>query len=123
MMTKNYIRIPKGIGSLRFLATTKGLFYCVTPGSYGPGPLHSTIGKRDPGHQQGLILRREIGNFPVFAVADGLAGHPAGRIASDIAISSLIRAVHIKMGSPRTILENAVHDADMQIRQAIRPDS
>ena len=58
-----------------------------------------------------------IGNFSVFAVADGLAGHPAGRIASDIAISSLIRAVRKMDGSPRTTLENAVHDADREIRQ------
>ena len=59
----------------------------------------------------------KIGNFHVFAVADGLAGHPSGRTASDIAISSLKSAVHIKVESPRTTLENAVHDADILIRQ------
>ncbi len=58
-----------------------------------------------------------IGRCYVFAVADGLAGHPSGRMASDIAISSLNSAIQKQYGSPKITLENAVHDADARIRQ------
>ena len=57
-----------------------------------------------------------IGNYYVFGIADGLSGHAAGRIASDIAISCLKDAFKGSPETPAMALESAVRTADAQIR-------
>ena len=59
-----------------------------------------------------------IDEYWVFAVAEGLSGHPGGEIASGIAVGHLRQAVHQYPGSPRAALENAVREADAEIREA-----
>lgn len=56
-----------------------------------------------------------IGEYYVFAVADGLGGHAAGEVASAIAIECLRNAFRLNEGDPRHALQEAVSEADKQI--------
>jgi serine/threonine protein phosphatase PrpC len=56
-----------------------------------------------------------IGDYYVFAVADGLGGHAAGDVASAIAIECLRNAFKLNGGDPKHALQEAVSEADKQI--------
>jgi len=56
-----------------------------------------------------------IGNFSVFAVADGLGGHHAGEVASGIAIECLKNAMKLDEGNQKETLQEAVENAHRQI--------
>ena len=76
----------------------------------------SEKGLRD--NNEDSLCAERIGDCSVFAVADGLGGHRCGEVASGIAIGCLKNAVKFYEGDIRTILGNAVFDADEQIRAA-----
>jgi protein phosphatase len=57
----------------------------------------------------------KIGDYYVFAIADGLAGHPFGDVASTTAIEALKSAVTTTRGSAREVLMAAVRKADVEI--------
>jgi protein phosphatase len=61
-----------------------------------------------------------IGDYLVFAIAEGLAGHPYGDIASMAAIESLKGTVKSTSGSPQDILTTAIRNADAEIRALSR---
>jgi protein phosphatase len=56
-----------------------------------------------------------IGDYYVFAVADGLGGHAAGEVASAIAIECLRNAFKLNGGDPKHALQEAVSEADKRI--------
>lgn len=56
-----------------------------------------------------------IGDYYVFAVADGLGGYAAGEVASAIAIECLRNAFRLNGGDPKHALKEAVSEADKQI--------
>jgi PPM family protein phosphatase len=56
-----------------------------------------------------------IGDYSVFAVADGLGGHAAGEVASGIAIECLKNAMKFCDGDVKKTLQEAIHDADERI--------
>jgi serine/threonine protein phosphatase PrpC len=58
----------------------------------------------------------KIGSHFVFALADGLAGHPYGDIASRTAIDALKKTVQDTKGSSREILETGIRKADEAVR-------
>jgi serine/threonine protein phosphatase PrpC len=57
----------------------------------------------------------KIGDYYVFALAGGLAGHPYGDVASTTAIEALRSAVKTTRGSAREVLLAAVRKADAEI--------
>jgi serine/threonine protein phosphatase PrpC len=57
----------------------------------------------------------QIGDYWVFGVADGLGGHAAGEVASEIAIECLRNALKLDGGDPKDALREAVSEADKQI--------
>jgi protein phosphatase len=57
----------------------------------------------------------QIGDYYVFAVADGLGGYEAGEVASAIAIECLRNAFKLNGGDPKHALKEAVSEADKQI--------
>jgi protein phosphatase len=59
----------------------------------------------------------EIGDYFVFAIADGLAGHPYGDVASMTAIEALKDAVRKTSGSPQEVLMTGIRKADAEIRE------
>jgi PPM family protein phosphatase len=65
-------------------------------------------------HEDAFCAER-IGDYYVFAVADGLGGHACGEIASHIAIECLRNAVKFYDGDEKTLLRDAVFDADEKI--------
>jgi protein phosphatase len=76
----------------------------------------SEKGLRD--NNEDCICAERIGDCSVFGVADGLGGHECGEVASGLAIGCLKNAVKFYEGDTRTILKNAVFDANEQILAA-----
>lgn len=56
-----------------------------------------------------------VGDYYVFAIVDGLGGYMAGEVASGIAIECLKNAVKFYDGDLKTMLKDAIFDADEQI--------
>ena len=61
------------------------------------------------------LCAERIGDYHVLAVSDGLGGHECGEVASGIAIGCLKNAVRFYEGDIRSLMRNAVFDADEQI--------
>lgn len=57
----------------------------------------------------------QIGDYYVFAVADGLGGHAAGEVASAIAIEALRNAFKLNGGDAKHALREAISEADKRI--------
>jgi len=64
---------------------------------------HSEKGKRN--NNEDGFLAEKIGDFWIFAVADGLGGHLAGERASALALKILHDEVQKGIGDPKTSLE------------------
>lgn len=62
----------------------------------------------------------QIGDYFVFAIADGLAGHSYGDVASRTAIKALKDAVKKTVGSPQEVLTTGIRSADAEIRALSR---
>jgi PPM family protein phosphatase len=73
----------------------------------------SEKGLRD--NNEDSCCAERIGDYDVFAVSDGLGGHEWGEVASGIAIECLRNAMKFSEGDIRTVLGNAVFDADEKI--------
>ena len=73
----------------------------------------SEKGKRES--NEDAYLAEKIGDYYVFAVADGLGGHAAGEIASRIAIMELRETVRRKTGTMDEILLHAFSKANREI--------
>lgn len=73
----------------------------------------SEQGLRD--NNEDSFCAERIGDYYVFAVADGLGGHECGEIASRIAIECLKNAVKFYDGGKDTLLRDAVSDAHEKI--------
>ena len=58
---------------------------------------------------------KQIGQFFVCAVADGVAGHPDGDLASRIAMDTFTKTIRETQGSAREILMTAVRKADAAV--------
>lgn len=56
-----------------------------------------------------------IGNYHIFAVADGLGGYEAGEVASYIAIECVKNAMKFCDDDPKSALKDAVYNADEKI--------
>jgi serine/threonine protein phosphatase PrpC len=73
----------------------------------------SEKGLRD--NNEDSYCAERIGDYYVFAVADGLGGHACGEVASGIAIECLKNAVKFYDGDPKTLLRDAIFDTDEKI--------
>jgi PPM family protein phosphatase len=74
--------------------------------------------RSDPGLRdinEDCYCAERIGDYSVFAVADGLGGYAAGEVASAIAIDCLRNAFKLDGGDPKHALQEAVSEADKQI--------
>jgi PPM family protein phosphatase len=70
----------------------------------------SEKGLRD--NNEDSYCAERIGDYYVFAVANGLGRHMEGEVASGIAIECLKNAVKFYDGDPKTMLKDAIFDAD-----------
>jgi PPM family protein phosphatase len=66
-------------------------------------------------NNEDCVCAERIGNSTVLAISDGLGGHECGEIASRIAIDCLKAAVIFYEGESKTVLKDAVFDANEQI--------
>jgi serine/threonine protein phosphatase PrpC len=88
-----------------------------------PHPLFSNVNlhfsalseKNDRDANEDSYCADRIGDYYVFAVADGLGGHAAGEVASGIAIECLKNAMKFCDGNLKKTLREAMYNADEQI--------
>ena len=92
---------------------------------YVPGDIRNCMSRFDffALSERGLRTRNDdaycseqIGDYYVFAIADGLDGHPFGDIASMTAIDAIRDAVKNTPGSPRDRLVSGIRNADAEVR-------
>jgi len=84
----------------------------------------SDTGRVRESNQDRILLLEDAGRgAAVFAVADGLGGHAAGHIASELAVDTLRRTVQTLLAhrtSPRAALAEGVRRAHAEIREQAR---
>jgi len=80
----------------------------------------SEKGNRD--NNEDAFLSEKIGDFWLFAVADGLGGHMAGEQASAMALKILRDEVEKGITDPKTLLEKIAHQIHDEIQQQAETD-